>query len=213
MMAIDTSEARKKILSAVRNARVEPGLSIEESAVPDIDVNDELVERFRLLAQAEAATTERIANLADVPAAVATYLRGQQLPMRINVAAAGELRNLEWSSVESIECDDGPLAADGDTVLTGCYAGIAEAGVLVMLSSAGHPSEFNFLGATHIAVVRSESIVPKFEHLWSGLRRDFPAELPRMMNWIVGPSRTADLGVPSKLGAHGPARVHIILAD
>jgi L-lactate utilization protein LutC len=33
------------------------------------------------------------------------------------------------------------------------------------------------------------------------------------MNWIVGPSRTADLGVPSKLGAHGPGRVHIIIVD
>ncbi len=30
-------------------------------------------------------------------------------------------------------------------------------------------------------------------------------------DYVVGPSRTADLGVPPILGAHGPGRVHIVI--
>ncbi len=80
-----------------------------------------------------------------------------------------------------------------------------------MLYSAEHPPEANFLGATHIVVLESGTVVESFEDLWSKLRADYPDTLPRAMNFIVGPSRTADLGVPSKLGAHGPARVHIVV--
>jgi len=97
--------------------------------------------------------------------------------------------------------------------VTGCYAGIAEAGALVVLSSGDHPTAANFLAATHIVIISADTVVESFEDLWQRLRADFRGELPRTMNFIVGPSRTADLGVPSKLGAHGPARVHIIVVD
>jgi L-lactate dehydrogenase complex protein LldG len=79
------------------------------------------------------------------------------------------------------------------------------------LSSSDHPSEFNFLAATHIVIVQAAMVLGSFEELWSRLRTDYPENWPRMMNFIVGPSRTADLGVPSRLGAHGPSRVHIIV--
>jgi L-lactate dehydrogenase complex protein LldG len=118
-----------------------------------------------------------------------------------------------WAQVPEIECDSGPLADDGDTVVTGCYGGVAEAGALVMLSSPDHPPEVNFLAATHIVIVDANRLVDTFEALWVRLRADYPGEMPRVINFIVGPSRTADLGVPSKLGAHGPARVHIIVVD
>ena len=91
--------------------------------------------------------------------------------------------------------------------------GVAEAGALVIVSSPEHPPEANFLAATHIVIVHANRLVDTFEGLWARLRGDYPEALPRTLNLIVGPSRTADLGVPSRLGAHGPARVHIIVVD
>jgi len=171
-----------------------------------------LVDQFVALAEAEAATTARVTEAREVPAAVSKYLRAQGLSGRLILSRGATELEADWYSAPGLDCGDGPLAPDGDTVVTGCYAAIAEAGALVMLSSAAHPAELNFLSATHIVVVPVTAIVDSFETFWSRLRGDFPTEgLPRMLNFIVGPSRTADLGVPSKLGAHGPARVHIIL--
>ena len=169
------------------------------------------VDRFMALAREEAATTERLATMAQVPAAVHRYLQGQDLSTAIKVIGLAGQGEIAWDSIPQLTRRTGPLEPDGDTVLTGCYAGVAEAGALVMLSSIEHPPEANFLAATHIVIVQADTIVASFEDLWSRLRADYPGALPRAMNFIVGPSRTADLGVPSKLGAHGPARVHIMV--
>jgi len=170
-----------------------------------------VAERFMALAREEAATTECVSELAQVPAAVHDYLQGLGLRARLKVVGLPGMAPGAWAQVPEIECDSGPLADDGDTVVTGCYGGVAEAGALVMVSSPDHPPEVNFLAATHIVIVDASRLVDTFEALWARLRADYPGEMPRAMNFIVGPSRTADLGVPSKLGAHGPARVHIIV--
>jgi L-lactate utilization protein LutC len=174
-------------------------------------MNASCVEQFMALAREEAATGERVPGMEAVPGAVHHYLLEQDLAPRVKVVGLSGHDAIAWDAAPEIECEPGPVAADGDTVVTGCYGGVAEAGALVMVSSADHPPEVNFLAATHIVIVQAEKLVDTFEALWTRLRADYPGELPRAMNFIVGPSRTADLGVPSKLGAHGPARVHIII--
>ena len=176
-------------------------------------MSESSIAQFMALAREEAATAERVAVPAAVPAAVLDYLRDQGLPSRLKVFGGARGDDFRWSSVSELDCVTGPVEPDGDAVVTGCYAGVAEAGALVTVSSADHPVEANFLAATHIVVIQSVAVVDSFEELWSRLRVDYPRELPRMMSFIVGPSRTADLGVPSKLGAPGPGRVHIIVVD
>jgi L-lactate dehydrogenase complex protein LldG len=55
-------------------------------------------------------------------------------------------------------------------------------------------------------------IVPGLADLWASLRAGAgDGFMPREFCLVAGPSRTADLGVPAKLGAHGPSRVHLML--
>jgi L-lactate dehydrogenase complex protein LldG len=61
-------------------------------------------------------------------------------------------------------------------------------------------------------VVRSTRIVKGMEEVWSLLRREYSV-MPRAVNFVSGPSRTADIEQTVTLGAHGPYRVHIILVD
>ena len=56
-------------------------------------------------------------------------------------------------------------------------------------------------------------IVPSFEAFWQLLRSEHDGNevMPREFCFVNGPSRTGDLGLPAKLGAHGPARVHVVI--
>jgi L-lactate dehydrogenase complex protein LldG len=110
-----------------------------------------------------------------------------------------------------------PLQADGDTLLTDCYGAVAESGVLVISSNDGQAIANDFLAETHIVLLRKARIFPALADLWQSLRvesqEEYKGLLPREFCLVAGPSRTADLGVPAKMGAHGPARVHVVIVD
>ena len=52
------------------------------------------------------------------------------------------------------------------------------------------------------------------EDAWELLRAERGAAMmPRAVNFISGPSRTADIEQTLVLGAHGPYRVHLVLVQ
>lgn len=208
---------RDVILAKIREARVNKAMQIDPAAaavsparVSRGAVN--LLGQFIELARAEAATVDQLAAVAEVPAAVARYVEDQDIVDGVVLGLDPQIRSLDWQAVASLKCSDRPLRADGDTVITGCYAALADCGAVVVASSPEHPVELNFLSANHIVLLRRERVLADLDQLWSQLRQDYANRaLPRCINLIVGPSRTADLGVPPILGAHGPGRVHILI--
>jgi L-lactate utilization protein LutC len=79
-----------------------------------------------------------------------------------------------------------------------------------MCSGPDTPPATSLLPETHIAVLRRDRIVAGMEDAWAFLRSGREG-LPRAVNFISGPSRTADIEQTVTLGAHGPYRVHILL--
>lgn len=65
-----------------------------------------------------------------------------------------------------------------------------------------------FLGETHFVVLRARDIEAGFEGVFARLRE---APLPRTVNMVTGPSRSADIGQVLQLGAHGPIALHIFV--
>ena len=79
-------------------------------------------------------------------------------------------------------------------------------------SGADNPTTLNFLPETHIVVLESGDLVGTYEEVWTRLREKFgEGEMPRTVNMITGPSRTADIEQTLELGAHGPRRLHVII--
>lgn len=166
-----------------------------------------LARRFRARAEQGASTCDQVATMAEVPAAVARYLEAMGLPKSGCVWPA--LSHLAWSGAGlALE----PRAAKGDDAVgvTGVFCALAETGTLMLVSGPETPASVSLLPETHVALVPMARIVPHMEDGWDLLRAE-QRVLPRAVNFVSGPSRTADIEQTLILGAHGPYRVHIVL--
>jgi L-lactate dehydrogenase complex protein LldG len=163
--------------------------------------------RFRDRATSLSSTVEAVARMEQVPGAVAEYLRGNGLPLA--AVCWPELAALPWGGaglvVEARQARGDDLAG-----ITGAFCAIAETGTLMLLSGPKTPAAVSLLPETHIAVVPAARIVRAMEDGWA-LARAEHGRLPRAVNFVSGPSRTADIEQTINLGAHGPYRVHIVI--
>jgi L-lactate dehydrogenase complex protein LldG len=164
--------------------------------------------------KSQTATVLEVKNQGEIPAAIATYLRNSNLPMRIRLGDDGRLGALPWPSEPALTLEKG-AAQPGDQVgLAHAVAGVAETGTLVMASGADNPVTLNFLPENHIVVVRGKDIVGNYERAFGAVRdRLGKGTMPRTLNLISGPSRTADIGGRLVVGAHGPRRLCVIIVD
>jgi L-lactate dehydrogenase complex protein LldG len=174
------------------------------------------VDLFVAMAEAVQATVTRVASESDVPGEVARYLAAENLPAALAMAPDPALDALPWTGRPLLQIRRGK-AEPGDAVsLTPCLAGIAETGTLMLVSGETTPTTLNFLPDTHIVVLRAGQVVASYEDGWDLLRAQSADRLwglPRTVNFITGPSRTADIEQRVELGAHGPRRLHVILVD
>ena len=150
----------------------------------------------------------RVPSLDKVADVVARHLQSFDLGDALVVAPDPALEGIPWSNRLSVQRR---AAAGGDRLsVTGAYAAVAETGSLVLLSSPESPTTLNFLPDDHVIVVRESQIVPHIEDVWVRMRGDKHA-MPRTVNFISGPSKTADVEQTMQEGAHGPRRLHVIL--
>ena len=149
-------------------------------------------------------------SLADVPAAVGSYLRQHNLPQKIVVAPEPLLDHASWDSQPLLRMRRGD-AVDSDAIgVTLAIAGVAETGTLVLASSPERPTLLAYLPETSIVVVAADWIEGSYEEAWE-LVRAMPGGVPRSVNFVTGPSRTADIAQKLELGAHGPRRLLILI--
>ena len=170
-----------------------------------------LVQRFVQEAEEVATTVHGVASIEDVPDEVARYLAAENLPAVLRMAPDHRLAAIPWAMRPTITVTTGGSDGSDEVGLTGALAGVAETGTLVLHSGPESPTTLNFLPATHIVVLNTDQIVGAYEQAIALLRAAGP--LPRTINFITGPSRTADIEQQLELGAHGPRRLHIVLVE
>jgi len=167
---------------------------------------------FVRMAEAAAGTVERAAEPADIPATVAAFLRGHNLPLAIRHGDDPLLSTVPWARAGALEIRRG--ASDGSDLaaVSHAFGAVAETGTLVLVSGADNPTTLNFLPDVHIVVVNASDVASDFETVMALLRGRFGAGvMPRAVNMITGPSRSADIEQTLILGAHGPRKLHIIV--
>jgi L-lactate dehydrogenase complex protein LldF len=99
--------------------------------------------------------------------------------------------------------------------LTGALAGLADTGSLVLPAGPGRPGTASLLPEIHLAILRSEDILPNLESLLAGTDASkLQAVLGASSVALVsGPSRTADIEMTLTIGVHGPRQVHVFCVE
>ena len=98
--------------------------------------------------------------------------------------------------------------------VTGADLVLAETGTVILLSGRGRPRSTSLLPDTHVAVFDRSRLVESLAQvgiLLEALHVDPARSMSgAMINFITGPSRTADIELTLTRGVHGPKHVHAI---
>lgn len=216
---------REQILAAVRRATNMAGGAGDVVAAriaarapnlrPARGADDALVvSRFAEEAERAGTDVRHAASVDDIPAIIADYLRDQNLSGDIRVSGDPVSKTIPWTAEPLLSVSTG-AAEPGDTASFSVAAcGIAETGTLMMASSPDNPTMLNYLPFLHIGVLRQDRIVGSLETAWDLMRNLSGSKttlMPRMVNLITGPSRTADIEQELLMGAHGPQKHMLII--
>lgn len=173
---------------------------------------DSQVQLFIKMLEAVNGTVEQVGRTSQLPKRVADFLRQHNLPQEIVHGADPMLAGLAWDKVPTLTVKTGPADGSECTGLSHAIAGIAETGTLILESGQDNPTTINFLPEVHMVVLRKADIVGDYEAVWAALRKRLgKGEIPRTVNMITGPSRSADIEQTLLLGAHGPRRLHVMI--
>jgi L-lactate dehydrogenase complex protein LldG len=189
------------------------------------------LERFRAEFERIAGVFHRVRRLDEVPAVLARIAaeRGVREAIGWDAAALGwDLRGaLEPHGITVRLAPPGGAEADRarhrDEVaraplgVTGVDWALAETGTLILTSGPGRPRSTSLLPDTHVAVFGPSALLETLEQVGMMLeaRQADPvlAGSGGVINFITGPSRTADIELTLTRGVHGPKEVHVVFVD
>jgi L-lactate dehydrogenase complex protein LldG len=207
--ALPRTEEEEAAAAATVSARLETHPRNLIPARGQLDAEGRL-QLFAEFASAVMADVRYLATLTDVPAAVSGYLRQHNLPQKIVVAPEPLLDHAGWDSQPLLRTRRGDAVDSDATGVTLAIAAVAETGTLVLASSPERPTLLAYLPETSIVVVAADWIEGAYEEAWESVRA-MPGGVPRSVNFVTGPSRTADIAQELELGAHGPRRLLILI--
>jgi len=168
----------------------------------------EPLERFIEKLESVHTTVDRVSNKSELPSAIKHYFAEKDLPQTLLVSD-DLVDTVDWP--DSINVENRPAEKEDTAALSSAYAAVAENGTLVLLSDKATPTSHNFLPDDHLVVVQVPKVFRYLEDVWEELRTG--RGIPRAVNLITGPSKTADVEQTIQYGAHGPRRLHVILVD
>lgn len=109
------------------------------------------------------------------------------------------------------------LTQNSDIGITFPMGGLAETATIIQASDVGCGRSISLLPNTHIAILRTDSIVPRMTQMVEKLEAQYkagePVDFPSNVVMVSGPSNTADIELIRVNGAHGPLQVTYILVD
>lgn len=121
----------------------------------------------------------------------------------------------EWNAENGREANI-VMTQDANIGITFPGMAIAETATIIQPSGVESGRSIGLLPITHVAIVRTDSIVPRMTQsmaMMSKVYQAHPEEFPSNIVHISGPSNTADIELVRVVGVHGPINVTFILLN
>ena len=100
-----------------------------------------------------------------------------------------------------------------DAAITGCEYLVARTGTIVMSAAQQSGRTVSVYAPIHICIAYSHQLVYDIKDALLFLKEKYAENIPSLITFASGPSRTADIEKTLVTGVHGPKEVYLFLVD
>jgi L-lactate dehydrogenase complex protein LldG len=100
-----------------------------------------------------------------------------------------------------------------DAAITGCEALIARTGSIVMSTAQESGRTASVYAPVHICIAYTSQLVYDIRDGLQMIKGKYGSNIPSLITFATGPSRTADIEKTLVVGVHGPKEVYLFLVD
>ena len=100
-----------------------------------------------------------------------------------------------------------------DAAITGCEYLVARTGTIIMSAAQQSGRTVSVYTPIHICIAYSNQLLYDIKDALQGLKEKYAGNIPSLITFASGPSRTADIEKTLVTGVHGPKEVYLFLID
>jgi L-lactate dehydrogenase complex protein LldG len=100
-----------------------------------------------------------------------------------------------------------------DVSVTGCESLVARTGSIVMSSAQASGRTTSVYAPIHICIAYTSQLVYDIKDALQAAKEKYGKDLPSLLTFATGPSRTADIEKTLVVGVHGPKEVYLFLIE
>ncbi|MEJ7766291.1 MAG: lactate utilization protein [Chitinophagaceae bacterium] len=115
--------------------------------------------------------------------------------------------------VGSFPLDPQLALKDSDVSITTCECLVARTGTIVLSSAQLNGRTASVYAPIHVCIAYTNQLVPEIRDAMLSLKEKYQQNIPSLITFASGPSRTADIEKTLVVGVHGPREVYVFLVD
>jgi L-lactate dehydrogenase complex protein LldG len=210
---MNISPARENILKKIRQALSQPvpvpfpqsegNNSVFQPSTQELELEfaenfSKLQGRFSYCAD-EKELAEQLNILAEKRGFEKVYCKEPDFKYKLNINGYS---NFEWPHLDSC-----------DASITGCEALIARTGSIVMSTGQNSGRTTSVYAPIHICIAYTSQLVYDIKDGLQIIKDKYKQNIPSLITFATGPSRTADIEKTLVVGVHGPKEVFVFLVE
>ncbi len=103
--------------------------------------------------------------------------------------------------------------ADCDASITTCENLVARTGSIVLTTASASGRTVSVYAPVHICIAYTSQLVYDVKDSLQAVKEKYAGNIPSLITFATGPSRTADIEKTLVVGVHGPKEVYVFLVD